>query len=218
VDASRRRGGCFFAALIIVAGPVLSGSSPTLSASGQTIFDFVSAHRSHLKISAALAALAMTFFLLWLSGLFGLLRQATGGYPTPAVAAVAGGVLAASTGLGSAAVKAALACQIGEIGPGSARSVYTLVRFTNGGVLFGLMLVIGVTAVATYASPLVGRWFSLLSAALVVGSLVGAASIAYANSAIQKLGSAFLSLDALWVLVVCVLLWRRTAMHERSAP
>ena len=175
--------GVAFVGLIVVAGPILSSSKPALSASGQTIFDYVSAHRSHLKLSAALAALAMTAFTLWLSGLFGFLRRATGGYSGPAVAAVAGGVLAASTGVASSAIKAATASKIGEIGPGSVHIFYTLVQFTNGGVLFGLTVVIAITAVATFASPLVGRWFALLSAILVVGSVLGAASIAYANSA-----------------------------------
>jgi hypothetical protein len=132
------------------------------------------------------------------------------------VTAVAGGVLAGSTGVASAAIKAATACQIDAIGPGGVRVFYTLVRFTNGGVLFGLTVVIGITAVATFASPLVGRWFPLLSAVLAVGSLLGAASVAYANSAVQKLGSVFLSLDTLWVLVVCVLLWRRSTLASAT--
>lgn len=192
--------------LIAIAGPILSRSHPAASAPGQTIFDFVSSHRSHLQLSAALAALAMTALMLWLSGLFGALRRAPGGSPALAVAAVAGGVLAGSTGIASAALKAATACQIDSIGAGSVRIFYTLVLATNGGVLLGLTVVIFTTAVATLA----GRWFTLLSAILAVGSLVGAMSIAY--PAIEGLSSVFLSLDMLWVLAVSILLWRRTAL------
>ena len=144
----------------------------------------------------------MTALMFWLSGLFGALR------PTPglATAAVAGGVLAGSTGITSAALKAATACQIDSIGPSGVRVFYTLVLATNGGALLGLAVVIATTALASLA----GRWFTLLSAVLTVGSLVGAMSIAY--PAIQKLGTVFLSLDMLWVLAVSVLLWRSTTL------
>lgn len=204
--------GVAFAALIVVAGPILSRSTPPLSASGQTIFDFVSAHHSRLQLSAGLGALAMAVLIVWLSALFGVLRQVAGAYPGLAVSAVAGGVLAASTGVASAALKAATAAEIDEIGPGSARVFSALVRFTNGGVLFGLAVVIGVTAVATFGSVVVGRWLAPVSAVLAAGSLLGAASIADASDTTQKLSSVFLSLDTLWILVVCALLWRKPVL------
>lgn len=201
--------GAVFFILILVAGPVLGRSSPDLSASGQTTFDFVRGHRSDIQLSAALGALAMGAFVIWLSGLFGALRHATGGYPGLAIAAVAGGVLAASTSVVSQAIKATTACQVTEIGPRNIHVFYTVVRFTNGGVLIGLAVVVGTTAAAALSNPIAGRWFAILSCVLAVGSLLGAASATYAGTAPQQLGKAFLSLDTAWVLIVCVLLWRR---------
>ena len=144
--------GAAFAILILVAGPVLGRSSPGLSASGQTTFDYIRAHRSDIQLSAAAGALATVALVIWLSGLFGALRRTTDGYPGLAIAAVAGGVLAASTSLVSQAIKATTACQITEIGPRNVHVFYTLVKFTNGGVLFGLTVVIGLTAVAALGS------------------------------------------------------------------
>lgn len=211
--------GAVFALLILVAGPVLGRSSPDLSASGQTTFDFIRGHRSDIQLSAALGALATGALVIWLSGLFGALRHATGGYPGLAVAAVAGGMLAASTSLVSQAIKATTACQITEIGPRNVHVFYTLVKFTNGGVLIGLTVVISMTAAATLANSMAGRWFAILSCVLAVGSLLGAASLAYAGAAPQQLGKAFLSLDTAWVLIVSILLWRRPtiAMDDVAA-
>ena len=201
--------GAAFAILILVAGPVLGRSSPGLSASGQTTFDYIRAHRSDIKLSAAAGALATVALVIWLSGLFGALRRTTDGYPGLAIAAVAGGVLAASTSLVSQAIKATTACQITEIGPRNVHVFYTLVKFTNGGVLFGLTVVIGLTAVAALGSSMWGRWFAILSCVLAVGSLLGAASTTYAASAPQQLGKTVLSLDTAWVLIVSIMLWRR---------
>ena len=206
--------GAVFAALILVAGPVLGRSSPNLSASAQTMFEYVRGHRSQIQLSAALGALAAGAFVIWLSGLFAVLRHATGGYPGLAIAAVAGGVLAASTSVASQAIKAVTACQITQIGPRNIEVFYTLVKFTNGGVLIGLTVVIAMTAAATLSSSMAGRWFAILSCILAVGSLVGAASVAYAATGPQQLGKTFLSLDTAWVLIVCILLWRRPTVAQ----
>jgi hypothetical protein len=164
--------GAVFALLILVAGPVLGRSSPNLSASGQTTFDFVRGHRTDIQLSALLGALAMGAFVIWLSGLFGALRHTTDGYPGLAVAAVGGGALAASTSVVSQAIKATTACQVTAIGPRNVQVFYTLVKFTNGGVLVGLTVVIGMTAAACLSSSMAGRWFVILSCVLAVGSLL----------------------------------------------
>jgi hypothetical protein len=208
--------GAVFALLILVAGPVLGRSSPNLSASGQTTFDFIRGHRTDIQLTALLGALAMGAFVIWLSGLFGALRHTTDGYPGLAVAAVGGGALAASTSVVSQAIKATTACQITAIGPRNVQVFYTLVKFTNGGVLVGLTVVIGMTAAACLSSSMAGRWFVILSCVLAVGSLLGATSVAYAGSAPQQIGKLFLSLDTAWVLIVSVLFWRRPTIAYRG--
>lgn len=211
--------GAAFAVLILVAGPVLGRSSPNLSASGQTTFDYVRAHRSSIQLSAALGALGTGAFVIWLSGLFGALRHTTEGFPGLAIAAVAGGVLAASTSIVSQAIKATTACQIAEIGPHNVHVWFALVKFSNGGVLIGLTVVIGLTAAAALDTAMVARWFAILSCVLAVGSLLGAASATYAATAPQQAGKVVLTLDTAWVLVFSILLWRRPIIprHDVAA-
>jgi len=200
--------GVVFVILIVVQGPVLNGNSPKLTDSTQTVFNYFNAHHSRIKLSAALYAAAMSAILFWLPGLYGTLRRAMGNAGL-ALAAAAGTVLAAAMSVATAAIEATLACQVGELGPSLARVFYTLELFTQGGILFGLLVAIGSTAAVSLQTGLFGRWFGLLSLLLAVGSLLGGSGLAYANNTAQALEVIMLSLDTLWVLLVSVQLLRK---------
>ena len=69
-------------------------------------------------------------------------------------------------------------------------------------------MTVGVTAVVCLRTGLFARWLTVVSAVLTVLSAIGAVGLAYANNTIQGFGIV-LALDALWVLVVSVYLWRK---------
>lgn len=112
----------------------------------------------------------------------------------------------------TAAIEATIACRIGELDPSLTRVLSTLEQFTQGGILFGLLVAIGLAGVVSLQTGLYGRWFALSSLVLAVVSLVGGSSLAYANHTSQTLGAIGLSLDSLWILVLSVLIYRKPAL------
>lgn len=201
--------GVLFFVLIVVQGPILNTNSPALTASAQKIFNYFNAHHSRIKLSAALYALAMAAILAWLPGFYGALRRAMHQVPGLAVSAAGGVVLATAMTVSTAAIEAVIACRIGEIDPTLVRVLFTLESFTQGGILFGLLVAIGSAGAISVQTGLWGRWFGPLSLLLAVGSLLGSMAIAYANDTAQTLGGVMLSLDTLWVLLVSILLFRK---------
>jgi hypothetical protein len=201
--------GVVFVILIIVQGPVLDANPPTLSDSAQKVFAYFSAHHARIKLSAAFYALAMSAVLFWIPALYGVLRRAMSGFGGLAIGAAAGTVLAAAMTVSTAAIEATLACRVGELGPTLARVLYTLQNFTQGGILFGLAVMLGCSAAVSLQSGLFGRWFGPLSVVLAVASIVGGSAVAYANNTAQAIGVVMLALDTLWVLFVSVMLLRK---------
>jgi len=108
--------GVLFVILIIVQGPVLGGRAPSLTSAPQKFFDYFDKHRGTVKASAALYGLAMSAVLVWATGLFCTLRKAEGGKAGLAVTALAGSVLAAAITVVSAAIEAATASRVGDLG------------------------------------------------------------------------------------------------------
>jgi hypothetical protein len=204
--------GALFFVLIVVQGPVLSSGPPALTDSTQKVYAYFSAHHSHLKLAAACYALAMSAILCWLPAFYGVLRRAMDEFAGLALGAAAGIVLAAAMSVSTAAIEATIACRFGEIDPSLTRVLYTLQQFTQGGILFGLLVAVGLAGVVSLQTGLFGRWFALSSLVLAVVSLAGGSAIAYANSTAQTLAAIGLSLDSLWVLAVSVLIYRRPAL------
>jgi uncharacterized protein DUF4386 len=199
--------GLLFVVLIIVQGPVLTPSLK-LTDSAHKIFNSIQSHQSNIKASAGLYGLAMSAVLIWAAGLFRVLRKAEGGAAGLAAAAVGGISLAAAATVVAAATEAATALRIKDLGPGGARFYFTLSQFTQGGILFGLLVVVGAAGLVSLRTGLIGRWFGIVSVVLAVVSVVGAAGVAYASDGIQIVTAIALSLDTLWVLVISFYLWR----------
>jgi len=200
--------GLAFFILIIVQGPVLS---PNLNVtdSAQKIFNSIRDHQSNIKASAALYGLAMSAVLIWAAGLFRVLRKAEGGAAGLAAAALGGVALAAAMTVAAAALEATTALRIHDLGPGGARFYFTLSQFTQAGILFGLVVVVGTTALISLRTGLIGRWFGLVSVVLAVVSVVGAFGLAYASDTMQAVTAVGLTLDTLWILVVSIYVWRK---------
>ena len=200
--------GVLFVVLIIVQGPVLTPSLKVTD-SAQKIFNSIRSHQTDFKASAALYGLAMSAVLIWAAGLFRVLRKAEGGAAGLAASALGGVALAAAMSVVAAATEATTALRINDLGPGGARFYYTLSQFTQGGILFGLLVVVGATALVSLRTGLFARWFGAVSVVLAIVSVVGAFGVAYASNTIQTVTGVMLTLNTLWILVVSIYLWRQ---------
>jgi len=81
-----------------------------------------------------------------------------------------------------------------------------------GATLVGLLLLIGATAVICLRTQLFARWFAVASAVLALVSIVGAFTIGYNSDAIQVVAGIAVLLDAVWIFVVSIFLWRDPAL------
>jgi hypothetical protein len=199
-------GVAFFA--LMVAWASTRGGAPSATDSGQKIYDYVADHDGRLQLGAALLSLAMSAALVWLSGLYRVLRRAEGGVPAFAVAALAGGVLAAASTVIGALIQGTLATRIDDLDPAGARVLWTMLLLSTGAMLVGLLVTIGVTAIVGLRTTLFRRWFAVAGVVLTLASLVGAFTIGYAATGIQVVAGLALLFDGVWMLLVSLFVWR----------
>ena len=200
--------GLAFFVLIVVGGPVLQSGSPSLTDTSAKMFRYVLAHQGKLKASAALFGFAMAAVLVWLAAHYSSLRKAEGGHAGFAPAALAGGILATASTVAYAAVLGVTALRIHDLTNAEARFFWTMAQFLNGGLLAGLAILVGASAVVFLSDRMYARWFAWVSGALAVLDLVAVLGIAYANGTIQALLAIGATLTTIWILVISVLLWR----------
>lgn len=200
-------GGFVFFALILVNSQFRTGA-PSATDPGQEILGYISRHQGRFQLAAVALGFAMPAALLWLSGLFRLLRNAEGGRPALAFAALGGGVLAAASTVTGALIEGATAARIGDLSADGAQFWWSLFLMSTGGTLLGLTLMIGITAFACLRSEVLARWFIVASGFVAAISAVGAFTIGYASDGIQVVAGAAILLDSVWILLVSVFLWR----------
>src|SRR5262249_6405924 len=209
-------GGASFCALFLLFA-VLTSGTPTATSSRQDVFNYLSGHHGRLQVAATLLGLAMLAALLLVSGLFRALRKAEGGTAAFAVAALGGGVLAAASTVAGALIMGTTAVRIADIGPASARLWWTMYLLSIDASLFGLLLLIGATAILSLESRLFPRWFALASVDLALVSIVGAFTMGYATTGIQATAGIAVILDSVWILLVSFFLWRDPKMALPTA-
>jgi hypothetical protein len=200
-------GGAVFFALFIAFATLTKGT-PSITDSGRDTYNNLSAHDSRLQLAAVLFGLAMPAALLAVSGLFRALREAEGGRPGLAIAALCGGVLAAASTVTGALIMGVTATRINEIGAANAHLWWSMVLMSYGTILLGLLLLIGATAVVSLETKLFPRWFGVASVGLALVSIVGAFTIGYAGTGILAAAGIALILDSVWVFLVSYFLWR----------
>ena len=163
-------GGLVFFGLF-VAFCVLTSNTPAATDTRQEVFSYLAKHHDRLQLAAALYGLAMLAALLFLSGLFATLRKAEG-RPRLAVAALAGGIVAAAATITGALVLGTTAARFLDLGPTGARVFWTMFLLSIGATLIGEVLMIGSTAVISLRTGLFSRWFSVASLVLAFASPV----------------------------------------------
>jgi hypothetical protein len=206
VRLSALGGAVFFALFVAFAG--LTSGTPSATDSAQETFNYISGHNGRLQLAAALIGLAMPAALLFVSVLVRALREAEGGKPGLAVAALGGGVLAAAGTVTGALIMGTTASRITDIGPAGARLWWTMYLMSIGATLLGLLLLIGSTAIVSLESQLFARWFGMASVVLVLVSIVGAFTIGYATDGLLWTAGIAVILDSVWIFLVSFFLWR----------
>jgi hypothetical protein len=200
-------GGAIFFALLLAFG-ILTSGTPSVTDSGRETFAYLSAHDGRLQLAAVLLGLAMPGALVFLSGLFRMVREAEGGRPALAVAALGGGVLAAASTVIGALILGMTATRITEIGPANVRVWWTLFLMSFGATLLGMLLLIGTTAIVSLESKLFAPWFRAASVILALASIVGAFTIGYPTTGIQATAGIVVILDSVWIFLASYFLWR----------
>lgn len=199
-------GGVVFFALFL-GFAALTSNTPSATDSRREVFSYLTQHHDRLQLAAALYGLAMTAALLFLAGLFAVLRKAER-QPRLAVAALAGGILAAAATVTGALVLGTTATRFLDLGPAAVRAFWTMFLLSLGATLLGQVLMIGSTAAVSVLTGLFPRWFTVASVVLALASLVGALTIGYAAAGIQTVAGITAVLNAVWILLASFYLWR----------
>lgn len=212
-------GGAVFFALFLSFG-ILTSGTPSATDSGRDTFNYLSAHQGRIQLAAVLLGLSMPAALLLVSGLYRALSKAEAGTPALALAALAGGVLAAASTVTGALVMGTTAARITDIGPAGAHVWWSLYLMSIGATLLGLLLLVGTTAVVSLETGLFARWFGVASIVLALLSIVGVFTIGYATTGIQATAGIAAILDAVWIFLVGYFLWREPslALPGRQEP
>ena len=205
--------GAIFFALIVICSTLRSGA-PSATDSGEDILDYVTQHQGELQLGAALFGLAMAAALLWLPALYRALRRAEGTDSGLAVAAVAGGAIAAASGAMTALIQGTVAVRAGDLSGASIRVWWTMWLLSIGAILLGLLVSIGVTGIVSLQRHLFARWFAVASVVLALLSVVGAFTLGYAGAGLQTVAGIAVLLDSVWILLVSVFLWRDPALAD----
>lgn len=200
-------GGAVFFALTIVHANLVSGT-PSATDPAQDTFDYLAKHEGRLRLDAVLLGLAMPAALVFLSGLVRALRRAEGGSAGLALAALGGGVLAATSTVTGALVEGTMANRLDDLGEAGTRVWWAMFLLSTGATLLGLLLLVGATAVVCLVKPLFSHWFALVSPILALVTLVGAFTIGYTGDGIQTVAAIAVLLDSVWIFLVSIFLWR----------
>ena len=171
-------GGLVFFLLVIGWFGSLTSGSPAATDSRLEVWNYVVDHHDRLQLAAALYSLAMAAALLWLSGLYGVLRSAEDGRPRLATAALAGGVLAAAGTLTGALVLGVTATRFADLGPAGVRVFWTMFLLSIGGTLAGQAVVLGSTAAVSLRTRLFSAWFRVATVVLALVSVAGVFAMA----------------------------------------
>lgn len=204
-------GGAVFFALIIAFASLFT-NTPSVTDTRGEVFGYFAQHHDRLQLAAALYGLAMPAALLFLSGLYRVLRAAEAGTTRLATAALGGGILAAASTVVGALVLGTTATRYADLGPAGTRVFWTMFMLSLGATLLGQLLTIGTTAAVCLRTGTFPRWFIVASIVLAVASGVGAFTIGYAVTGIQVVAGLAVLGDSVWMLLMSSYLWQRPSI------
>jgi hypothetical protein len=190
---------------------------PPMDASPQETAKGFAQHATMVEIGTYLYVLHMPFLLLFLGGLFGVLRRAEGGSGALSVSALGAGVamvVIASMG----ALVSALTPTIGQLG-GDAATVKAVDGMTPLALAlsaFPRAVLLGTTSVVVLEGHIAPRWIGWVGRAVGLISLVSTGTlIAPALFPVLVIG---MLLFVFWVLALTVTLLRSTRKGSHTLP
>jgi hypothetical protein len=190
---------------------------PPIDASPQETARGFAEHATMVEVGTYLYVLHMPFWLLFLGGLFGVLRRAEGGSGVLSVSVLGGGVaMAVIASMG--AVVSSLTPTIGQLG-GDAATVKAIDAMTPLALAlsaFPRAVLLGATSAVLLEGRIVPRWIGWTSLALGLISLVSTGTlVAPALFPFLALGTL---LFVVWVAALTIALLRSTRTESRVAP
>lgn len=195
------------ATVLAVVAAMFSAPSHAEGGAAEFAASYASNAGGHLT-STFLSGLASLFFIIFLGGLFSILRRAEGGPGTLARMLLGGGLSLITLVLaGQAAYAASVMVAGGEgVAPGVVRGIDTLAFVTMQFAIFPRVVFIGATALILLRSTVTPRWLGWAGLVVAAVNLVGAGG-AFDYEGTSTLGLfAFLSLVVfvLWVLATSI--------------
>lgn len=202
--------------ILDIAGGVIHGSPPSLTASAAQITHFYRAHHSAVIVSLLMAAIASVLLIVWAAVLAGELRTA-------------GRRAAAGVLLASMAALAAVSVLSGGIEIGVAQ---TAVHSTNPSFVSGayswaaslnsapsLFVALAAAAVVIDGRGVLPRWFIWLTAVVGVFNLLGGVAVGASGFFASNDGGAIVFAGlalSVWALAAGWVLWRLPLMSPSS--
>ena len=203
-------GGILFVVMVVVSA-FLPGSPPTTSDPTKDMVKFVVDKGDELRVAGYLGALAAVPFFVFVASLWRLLRRAEGGTPHLTVTAALGGAFTGVIGaLGGVLLAVLPIVGVKTLGPGGVRAFYILATCVGFLTLFGVAIIVLASSVIFIRSrvmPVAFGWFGILVGLI---ALVGGAASVSTRDVIFGFGFAGFLLASLWVLILCVLMFRTT--------
>jgi hypothetical protein len=190
---------------------------PPIDASPQETARGFAEHATMVEVGTYLYVLHMPFWLLFLGGLFGVLRRAEGGSGVLSVSVLGAGVaMAVIASMG--AVVSSLTPTIGQLG-GDAATVKAIDAMTPLALAlsaFPRAVLLGATSAVLLEGRIVPRWIGWTGLALGLISLVSTGTlVAPALFPFLALGTL---LFVVWVAALTIALLRSTRTESRVAP
>jgi hypothetical protein len=202
-------GGIWFVVLTVI-GAFLPGAPPSTNDSAAKIAKYFSDHSGGVEIGLFLSGLGIIGLLWWFGSLWRLMTDAEGGRPRMAVVALAGLSLGAALALTSGAVTSAVALQHNDVGDG-AKFFYILSIVLIAAAGFGIVVHIAAVTSLSYRTKLFAPWINVIGWIAALLFLIGTIGTASDASAFGPIGLFAFLVWCLWIVLVSLELWKRTA-------
>ena len=208
-------GGIIFVVLVIASIVVVGGNVMT-SDSPAKILKYFNDHPDGIKVSAFLSILASVPIIWWAGSLWARLNRVGDQHNRLAVIAVLGLLIAGAGNITQTAVNAGVALERHNVGATEAKFFYVLSSSFGAGGSIGIAVLVLAVSVAAFRYGAFPKWVGWLGAVIGLVFLVGGASIATTNDAINTLGFIAFALWAIWMIATSVVMFR--AHYNEPAP
>jgi hypothetical protein len=202
-------GGIVFV-LLVIASIVVVGGNAMASDSAAKILKYFRDNKDGIKVGAFLSVLASVPIIWWAGSLWARLHRMGDRHNRLALIAVLGLLIGGAGNLTQTAVSAAVALQLPNIAPTTAKFFFILSLSFGAGGLIGIAVLLLAVSVATFRFRAFPSWIGWLGVVDAVVFLVAAYAIATTSDGIATLGFIAFILWAIWIIATSVVMYRAT--------